>query len=257
MDPCSNSNQKRGSGQVGEVLPLPSAALCVHGEQCRQKWGELESNLPARLLGWRRHGKPFARAQQVSQQEGTVQHTLVQATRCCFVKEQPFALRMFTTQARNLAGHFGEHKHLAQPLPALSSAKGGGFHSQMNKKLSDLFLPRVLSISSTLSEQGTCWECSGNRICFLRNLSYLSLSLQCQSTFFFFFPSRYFQPGFQLRSVCPQPYHFKWVSLQIDVNGAILDMKALLYLLSLVTAIANLSTDGVYLSCAKSIYWHN
>lgn len=75
--------------------------------------------------------------------------------------------------------------------------------------------------------------------------------------FFFFFPSRYFQPGFYLRSVCPQPYHFKWVSLQIDVNGAILDMKALLYLLSLVTAIANLSTDGVYLSSAKSIYWHN
>lgn len=34
-------------------------------------------------------------------------------------------------------------------------------------------------------------------------------------------------------------------------------MKALLYLVSLVTAIGNLRTDGVYLSHAKSVYWRN
>lgn len=100
------------------------------------------------------------------------------------------------------------------------------------------------SSSSTPSEQGTPREHSH------------CIGAKSQLVFFFFFP-RYSQAGFYLSTVCPQTYHFKWVRLLIDMNGAILDMKALLYLVSLVTAGASWSTDGVYLSCAKSVYWRN
>lgn len=159
---------------------------------------------------------------------------LVQAAYCCLAKEQPFALLMFTTHALSLAGCCREHRHPASQLPALASAQGAGFHSYMKKKLLDLSILHVQAsplLHPSRGHLGCCWCWSQKPAC----------------VFF----------SFYLSSVHPQPYHFKWAGLLIDVRGEILDMKALLYLVSFVAAGASLSTDGVYLSCAKSMYWRN
>lgn len=68
---------------------------------------------------------------------------LIRAACCCLAKEKPFALLVFTTQARSLARRCREHKHLASPLSALASAQGAGFHSYMKEKLLDLSLLHV------------------------------------------------------------------------------------------------------------------
>lgn len=156
---------------------------------------------------------------------------------------------MFTTQARSLAGRCREHKHLAPPLPAQASAKGVGFHSQMNMELSDLSLPRVRASPPRVQAAPPLRPSKGH-------LGSAAIVLEPKASLCFFSP-RYSQAGFYLSTVCPQTYCFKWVSLLIDVSRAILDMKALLYLVSLVTAGESWSTDGVYLSCAKSVYWRN
>lgn len=200
----------------------------------------------------RRDVSPFGRdaaslsqGHQVSQREGTARDA---RGRC--VREQPSAPLVFTTQARSLAGHCREHKHPAPPLPAQASAKGAGFYSQMNVKLSDLSLPRVQASPPCVQAAPPLHLSKGH-------LGSTAIVLEPKASLCFFFSPRYSQAGFYLSTVCPQTYHFKWVRLLIDMNGAILDMKALLYLVSLVTAGASWSTDGVYLSCAKSVYWRN
>lgn len=132
MSPCSDSNPS--SPGVGEAVDVwetfsPSFQQLMGTTQTRggaSRKVTSQHSCPRRG-DVRGRDKPFARARRVSQHRGTAQHTLVQATRCCSVEEQPFALHVFRTQAQNLAGRFGEHKHLASPLPALPSARGLDF----------------------------------------------------------------------------------------------------------------------------------
>lgn len=175
MDPCSSLVGGRGS-------PLPSAARCACGEQCKQSWCQLECPLLAFLS---RHRGLWGLSQG---QGGSGSPRGCAATSCwegaasCLVPHTNTCL----LPGHNLAERSGVHRRLLWLLPALPAAKGAGFLSQTNKKLFDFFLLHGQTIASPLSEQGTSCKRSRSRIYFRGSLSQLSLSLQCQSGCFFF-----------------------------------------------------------------------
>lgn len=213
-------------------IPQPLGSPLLHQEQCSQRGRE-----PI----WTRCSQPVPRApgQPVRGHRTGRTRPLCEGAAFC-----PTRVYYPGTQLGRAL-----HKHPAPPLPAQASAKGAGFHSQMNVKLSDLSLSRVQASPPCVQAAPPLHPSKGH-------LGSAAIVLEPKASLCFFSP-RYFQAGFYLSTVCPQTYHFKWVRLLIDMNGVILDMKALLYLVSLVTAGASWSTDGVYLSCAKSVYWRN
>lgn len=123
VDLCSNLVVGRGS-------PIPPAALCACGEQCKQRWCHWQVPCQPSCLG-RGDVEPVPRTQWV-RQPGAVQHT--PALPCTAGKEQPLPFASHVFAARAPLGRALQRAQASGAAAASPACCQGGWISLSNQQ---------------------------------------------------------------------------------------------------------------------------